>query len=161
LAGLVLGFVELPGDWFAWRFGGLRYPGDTPLLASPLYMPFAYVPAVLQFGYIAWWAAQHWSLPKAGVVLAVVGGSTMPLYETVAKAAKFWSYEGVNMIFGTTPLYIILAEVLLAAALPFALHRLHRQSLGQALLVGGLVGIWFDATGPLSLTITDWGWWEP
>ena len=68
LAGLVLGFVELPGDWFAWRFGGLRYPGDSPLLASPLYMPFAYVPAMLQFGYIAWWAAQRWSLPKAGLV---------------------------------------------------------------------------------------------
>jgi hypothetical protein len=154
--GLIVGFVELYGDAWAVREAGLSYPPAEPMIwASPLYMPFAYVPAMMQFGYLAWWAAQRWSLLSASLFLGAVGGASMPGYEYLAKSAGFWEYRGVPMLLDTTPYYIILAEVLLAVVLPFALRGLHVGSVTRAALIGVAIGVWFNITGPLSYWVTD------
>src|SRR5512140_2131476 len=54
--GLVAGFVELLADYFLvhWtRSGQLVYTthGDVVLLASPIYMPFAWACVIVEFGY--------------------------------------------------------------------------------------------------------------
>jgi hypothetical protein len=132
----------------------LIYPPGPQIYESPFYMPFAYGPAMLQFGYLGWWAAQRWPLWKACAGLALLGGISMPAYETLAKAAGFWVYEGVNMLWGTTPYFIIMAEFLLAISLPLILKGIHKRPIWWAVVLGLIGGAWFDFTGPFSHWIT-------
>ncbi len=155
LFGLVLGFVELPGDAYWVVRDVLVYPSGEPMIyKSPFYMPFAYIPAILQFGYVGWWAAHRWPLWKACLGLAVMGGISMPMYETFAKDADFWFYQNVNMLMDATPYFIILAEVLLAVSLPLFLRNIGERPLWWAAVLGLAGGIWFDFTGPFSFWIT-------
>ena len=151
---LVLGFVELWGDAYWVVRDVLIYPPGLRIHMSPAYMPFMYGPALVQFGFMGWIATRKWGLIRASLGLAVVGGTWMPLYESLAKFAEFWHYENVSMLFGTTPWFIILAEFLLALSLPLLLRRVERLSMPRVVVLGLIGGIWFNFTGPFSYWIT-------
>jgi hypothetical protein len=137
--GVIVGFGELPADAFSVLVKQtLVYPHLEPKLwASPLYMPFSWIAVMVQMGFIASWLTQRLRLGQAMVIMALIGGSYVPVFEYLAHSANFWYYQDCRMLMGITPYYVILAEGAILAALPPLLQGVERRS--TAWLVG--VGI--------------------
>lgn len=120
LMGIAGGLVELlVADPWALRSGTLVYEGDGPFIVdSPLYMPLGWAYVLLQIGYLSWWVLQQRGLLAAIGVAALLGGTNIPIYEMLARAAHWWYYQYVPMILGA-PYYVLLGEALIGLALPF------------------------------------------
>jgi hypothetical protein len=157
LFGLVVGVGELPADWYGVEGNRtLVYPaGEPQLWASPLYMPLSWAVMMVQLGVAADALTRRFGAPRAAVALAVLGGLNIPFYETLAFHAGWWHYRGTPLLLGITPHYVILAEVLLSAALPWVVSRVARVEAGPSGLVA-LVGLglaqaaWLLVTGVLA-----------
>lgn len=150
--GLVVGFGELPSDYFGVVVNEtLVYPPDEPLIwVSPAYMPLSWMVMMLQLGTVANWLTSKWGLLKTTGALAVLGGLNIPLYETLARHAGWWSYQNTPLLLGMTPYYVILAEVLLSLALPWVVSRV-AWSRGVMLVVLGVAqSVWILLTGMLA-----------
>lgn len=147
--GLVVGLGELPSDWYGVALNKtLVYPpGEPQIWASPVYMPLSWMVTMVQLGVLAAALTPRLGLVGAGVALAVLGGLNMPTYETLAHDAGWWRYRDTPMLFGVTPHYVILAEVLISAALPWMVARVARAR-GRALVGLGLAqAAWILAAG--------------
>jgi hypothetical protein len=153
--GLVVGFGELSSDYFGVvTTGTLVYPRVGPfLLVSPAYMPVAWMIIMVQLGTLADLATQKWGLPWSTLGLMVVGSLNIPLYETLAHRAGFWFYQDTPMLFGTTPWYVILSELLLSAALPLVMKGVSRSGLWGAVLLGVAQAAWVLLTGVLAYAL--------
>lgn len=140
--GLIAGFAELPSDWWSVdRIDALVYvPAGWFIWKSPLYMPFAYVVVITQLGYLAYWLTSRLGMLKATLLMGVIGGINVPVYEFLAKYAGYWYYRNVNMVFDAVPLYIIGGEVIFAAALPFLVSRFERSNWAMILVYGIALG---------------------
>ncbi len=116
--GVAAGFTELIADWWLVnRTGSLLYaPGEPMLIDSPTYMPFAWALIMLQLGVVAHWLRENLSVAKATVIIGLIGGVNIPLYESLAGAADWWVYQKTPMLIGA-PYYIILGEVLIVVPL--------------------------------------------
>lgn len=127
--GIVAGIGELPADAFSvLTKGTLVYPPGEPMLwASPLYMPFSWMAVMVQMGFISIWLGRRMRMGYAMAIMACIGASYVPLFEYLAHSAGFWYYQDCRMLFGITPLYVILAEALILAALPPLLKCIERQ----------------------------------
>ena len=150
--GLVAGFWELFADYFLvhWtRSGQLVYPTpDSVLLASPLYMPFAWACVIVEFGYLLLRLRaalqQTWIAALLGGMLA---GSTIAIYEYFAFRAGWWYYRPAHTMLGKTcALYIPLGEFLMFAAFPYIFRRATdgdwvQRALKRGTLFGVTIGL--------------------
>jgi len=153
--GAVVGLGELVSDHFAVvTTGTLVYPPVGPfLVASPAYMPLAWMGMMAQLGSLADVATRRWGLARATLGLMVLGGINIPFYETMARRAGFWHYRSTPMIFGATPWYVILGEVLLSAALPLAVSGVSRRGVWGAVLLGVAQAAWTYASSVLAFAL--------
>jgi len=153
--GLVVGVGELASDYFGVvTTGTLVYPPVGPFIwVSPAYMPLAWLVLMVQFATLADFATRKWGLLKATLGLMVLGSLNIPLYETLAHRSGFWFYQDTPMLFGTTPWYVILAEMLLSAALPRVVQEVSRRGVGAAVLLGVVQAVWILLTGRLAYTL--------
>lgn len=151
--GLVAGFAELPAD--AWLVAGtdsLVYPPDEPMLwDSPAYMPFSWAMVLIQLGVIADALRKKFSLLTASVLIAVIGGINIPIYEHLAHEGNWWSYRDTPMLFAA-PYYVILAEAILAAPLAWFGRLMDRP---RPLLPAAVLGL---AEGAVMFVAVWIGW---
>lgn len=141
--GFVAGWLEIATDaWLVANTRTLLYPRDEPMVwDSPLYMPFAWTIVLAQIGVIGGWLSQRMSTARATLLCALLGGSSIPLYEHLAHDALYWSYVNTPMILNA-PLYIIVSEFLLSLPLVW----IHRQAVARSwpwsIGLGVLAGLW-------------------
>lgn len=144
LFGLALGLVELVADFLCVRFTGtLDYtPANSPMLwESPWWMPLAWALVGAQVGYLGGRFVERVGLWRGATASALLGACLIPFYEEMAFHAHWWRYVDCKMI-GHTPLYIIAAEFVIAAALgPLAFAALRTRSWRTAAAVGTLAGL--------------------
>lgn len=141
--GFVAGWIEIATDaWLVANTQTLRYPPGEPMVwDSPLYMPFAWTLVLAQIGVLGGWLLQRHGMLRATLASALIGGSSIPLYEHLAHDAGYWSYVNTPMIWNA-PLYIIVSEFLLSLPLVW----IHRQAMARgwssSLGLGALAGLW-------------------
>jgi hypothetical protein len=147
--GLVAGVLELLADYFLvhWiRSGQLVYPTpDTVLLASPLYMPFAWACVVVEFGYLLLRLAgvlrRAW---LASIVGGAAAGAAIGVYEFFAFRAGWWYYQPAHAMLGATcALYIPVGEFLMFSGFIYIFRHSANEPdwPRRALLRGTLFGI--------------------
>jgi hypothetical protein len=150
--GSVAGVVELLADvWLVHGTGTLVYPPGGPfLLASPAYMPAAWLGMLT--GGVALGVVLRRRLGRAASAAAVAAamGAYVPFYEALARAAGWWWYQGVPLHLGAVPAYIVLGEVLIGIPLVAAAERLTRVGTRGAVLLGVAQGLWIFASYALA-----------
>jgi hypothetical protein len=146
LLGLVAGVLELFTDAAGEHVAhSLIYPGGEPFLwASPAYMPFSWMIVLTQLGYLAWRLLG--ALPRRPLLLATVltgvwSALNIPYYEEKAYSARWWAYTTRPQI-GHTPLYVLLFEGLIGAALPVLVWGLTAARPRGVAARGVLLGLW-------------------
>jgi hypothetical protein len=141
LFGVVAGFGELPTDaWLVKVSGTLIYPRDEPMIwASPAYMPFAWAVVLMQVCVLGDALASYTGLAAGTVLVALLAGAYIPLFEHLAKDANLWWYRRTPMFFNA-PYYVILAEFLLGLPLVWMGFRADDRTLapGEVIQVVGL-----------------------
>lgn len=141
--GLIAGMLELFTDAAGRSVAqSLIYPAGEPLLwASPVYMPFAWMIVLAQLGYLGWRLRGLLPLWPAITITGLWGGLNIPFYEETAYYAGWWHYAPALHI-GHTPIYVLLFEGLVAAALPLLTVGLPRVSWRAVALRGIVLGAW-------------------
>ena len=154
LFGLGLGVVELAADALCVRYTRtLDYSvAHSPLLGlSPFWMPTAWMVVAAQIGYAGRGLIARFGTAKGMALTALIGAVNIPFYEEMAYHAHWWRYENCRML-GHTPLYIIVAELLIGLTLgPLAAWAMRagatwRDAAGAG-LIGGLSTIWGGLIG--------------
>lgn len=143
LLGFVAGWLEILTDaWLVRYTTSLVYPDVPPMVwDSPLYMPFAWSIVLAQLGAVGGWLAQRMPLLSATLLLAVLGGCMIPVYEALAHYAGYWSYRNTPMLMHA-PYYIIVSEFLLSLPLVWMGRSAASRPLGRAAVLGVLEGVW-------------------
>lgn len=152
--GLGLGAIELIADALCIRYTHtLDYSvARSPLLGlSPFWMPTAWMVVSAQIGYLGRRLMSRLGSLFGILVTALLGAVNIPFYEEMAYHAHWWRYGNCRML-GHTPLYIIVAELLIGLTLgPLAAWAMRagatwRDAVGAG-LVGGLSTIWGGLIG--------------
>jgi len=143
LFGGALGTVELAADYLCVRFTGtLDYvPARSAMLfESPWWMPLAWTNVGVQVGYVGARLVERIGPGRGALFCALLGAVNIPFYEEMAFYAHWWRYQNCLMV-GHTPVYIVVAELLIGAALgPLARVPLRDDSRRKALAAGALAG---------------------
>lgn len=141
--GFVAGWIEIATDaWLVDHTRTLVYPAGEPAVwDSPLYMPFAWTLVLAQLGAVGGVLLNRWGLARATVATALLGGSSIPLYEHLAKGAGYWWYQDTPMLF-SAPLYIIVSEFLIVLPLVWVHRQAVARSWPHSLGLGLAVGLW-------------------
>lgn len=146
VGGLMFGVVELAADAYLVSVAktcDFSLDGGSPKLwCSPIYMPLAWQVVVAQIAVISLYLHDRWRW-KGLLAAGLFGAATMPVYEEMARLAKWWQYSDCRMIHNT-PVHEIVAYVVIMQAIAWAApllqnpsHRLIRAAtLG---VIGGLV----------------------
>ena len=117
--GACFGVVELAADALCVQYTHtLDYSvAHSGLLGfSPWWMPCAWMIVAGQIGYLGMLLMRQCG-DRIGVTLtALLGAVNIPFYEEMAFHAHWWRYERCRMI-GHTPVYIIVAELLIGLTL--------------------------------------------
>lgn len=142
LFGMCAGWVELlPDHWLVAGTQTLIYPPNEPIIdSSPLYMPFSWLTVFIQVGYIGFLLYKKMGLFKASLLVIVIGALTVPLYEHLAIQAGWWRYHNTPMLFNV-PHYVIVAEGLLMATVPFFYSRCAKSSWAFIPVLGFIQGM--------------------
>ncbi len=141
--GVVVGFGELFTD--AWAVSSVKvlvYPPQPLIWDSPFYMPFSWTGLMVQLGFISVWLYSKWGVWWACGIMAVIGGSNLPLGEYLAKGAEFWHYVDCKMLFGSTPWFVILGEVFIGALMPVIVWQVIRRPWGWVVPLGAAMAVW-------------------
>ena len=154
LFGLGLGLVELIADALCVRFTQtLDYSvAESPMLGlSPFWMPTAWLVVGAQIGYLGAWLIRRVGSGKGIALTALLGAVNIPFYEEMAYHAHWWRYQRCLRV-GHTPVYIIVAELIIGLSLgPLAGWAMRPRSTWRDALVAGLVGglstIWGGLVG--------------
>lgn len=148
LFGLIAGLLEVGTDAAGEHVvHSLSYPAQPMLWDSPLTMPLSWMIVLTQIGYLAWRLRSRrptgLRLPLwvASALLFAWGALNIPLYEELAYYANWWRYAAAPHI-GHTPLYVLLFEGLVAAALPWLLADVTRRSWRAVALRALILGVW-------------------
>lgn len=153
---LVAGIVELSGDfWLVEVIQKLEYDPNGPfVVASPLYMPFAWSAILFQFSYMIWYMLEQKEVSffLTIAIAAVIGGVCIPIYEHCAHGAGWWSYVDTPM-FGRAPYFIILGEIFILTILPPVLLLISQKRLFSTILTGIIFGLWIGFSFWLGYTI--------
>ncbi|MBF6589293.1 MAG: hypothetical protein IVW57_02030 [Ktedonobacterales bacterium] len=154
LLGLVAGLLELATDAAGEGFAhSLVYPqGEPSLWASPFYMPLSWMIVLAQLGYLAWRLRS--GAPRVPVVVAVAvtglwSAFTIPFYEEMASYARWWRYTTAPRI-GHTPLYVVLFEGLIGAAIPLLVWQLPERSRFSVVARGVVLSAWIPCAALLA-----------
>lgn len=141
--GFVAGWVEIGTDaWIVRVTQSLAYPSGGPMVwDSPLYMPFAWTIVLAQLGVVGGFLARRMSLTRATLACALIGGLMIPLYELLAHYANYWKYTQTPMLL-RAPLYIILAEFLLALPLVWMYRVQDGRPRAVSVALGVAAGAW-------------------
>lgn len=154
LFGLSLGAVELVADALCVRYTGtLDYTvARSPmLLLSPFWMPTAWAVVAVQIGYLGARLMKTLGTGRGILLTALLGAVNIPFYEEMAFHAHWWRYGNSHMI-GHTPIYIIVAELIIGLTLgPLAAWTMRENATpgtalgtgvigGMGTVVGGLIG---------------------
>lgn len=141
--GFIAGWVEIGTDaWIVRVTETLAYPAVGPMVwDSPLYMPFAWAIVLAQLGVVGGFLAERMSLAKATLACALLGGLMIPLYELLAHYANYWKYTQTPMLL-RAPLYIILAEFLLALPLVWMYRMQVDRPRSMSVVLGLAAGAW-------------------
>lgn len=144
LAGFVAGICELFTDASGQSVAhSLIYPsGEPSLWASPLYMPLSWMVILTLLGYVSWRLRALLGLPKAALISGIVGAIQIPIYEEMAYYGGWWQYRRTHLMLGHTPIYVLLFEGLIVAALPLLYDRIERRAWSHVVLIGVLLGAW-------------------
>ncbi len=144
LAGFIAGICELFTDASGQSVAhSLIYPmGEPTLWTSPLYMPLSWMVILTHLGYVAWRLRAILGLRKATLIAGFLGAVQIPLYEEMAFYGGWWQYKPTHLMLGHTPLYVLLFEGLIVAALPLLYDRIERRAWSHVALIGLIVGVW-------------------
>jgi hypothetical protein len=146
VGGLMFGVVELAADAYLVSVAktcDFSIDGGSPKLwCSPLYMPLAWQVVVAQIAGISLYLHDRWRW-QGLLAAGLFGAASMPVYEEMARLAKWWQYSDCLMIHNT-PVHEIVAYVVIMQAIAWAAPRLQNPShrlLRAATLgvIGGLV----------------------
>ena len=154
LFGLGLGVAELAADALCVRFTHtLDYTvAHSPMLGlSPFWMPTAWMVVAAQIGYLGRRFIGTLGTGRGMALTALLGAVNIPFYEEMAFHAHWWQYENCRR-FGHTPLYIIVAEMLIGLTLgPLAIRAMRDDSTwgiaAFAGVIGGFSTIWGGLIG--------------
>ena len=143
LFGLGLGIIELLADALCVRYTNtLDYTvAHSPMLwLSPFWMPTAWMVVAAQIGYLGHRAFVRFGTISGMALTAIIGAVNIPFYEEMAYHAHWWQYQHCRML-GHTPLYIIVAELIIGLTLgPLAIRAMHADATWRKALIAGLVG---------------------
>jgi hypothetical protein len=140
IAGICELFTDASGQYVA---HSLIYPAGTlTLWTSPLYMPLSWMVVLTHLGYLAWRLRVLLGWHKASLLSAILGAVQIPIYEEMAYYGGWWRYKPVHLMLGHTPIYVLLFEGLIVAALPLLYDRIERRAWKQVALIGVIVGAW-------------------
>ncbi len=146
--GLIAGLLEVGTDAAGEHVvHSLSYPAQPMLWDSPVTMPLSWMVVLAQIGYLAWRLRSQrpdglrLPLRAASALLFVWGALNIPLYEELAYYANWWRYAAAPHI-GHTPLYVLLFEGLVCAALPWLLADVTRRSWRAVALRALILGAW-------------------
>lgn len=143
LFGLGLGATELAADALCVRYTGtLDYSvAHSPLLGlSPFWMPTAWLVVAAQIGYLGRRMMARLGTAAGMVMTALLGAVNIPFYEEMAYHAHWWRYAHCRML-GHTPLYIIVAELLIGLTLgPLAAWAMRAGATWRDAAAAGLIG---------------------
>jgi hypothetical protein len=158
LAGFIAGVCELftdaSGQYVA---HSLIYPaGALTLWTSPLYMPLSWMVVLTHLGYLAWRLRALLGWRKASLLSAILGAIQIPIYEEMAYYGGWWRYKPVHLMLGHTPIYVLLFEGLIVAALPLLYDRIERRAWKQVALIGVIVGAWMPVAALVAWLLTGW-----
>ncbi|GAC1460644.1 MAG: hypothetical protein PVSMB2_21260 [Ktedonobacteraceae bacterium] len=144
LAGFIAGICELFTDASGQDVAhSLIYPtGEPTIWTSPLYMPLSWMVVLTHLGYVAWRLRAIVGWRKAAFIGGLLGAVQIPIYEEMAYYGGWWRYTPTHLMLGHTPLYVLLFEGLIVAALPLLYDRIERRAWLQVALLGILVGAW-------------------
>lgn len=144
LAGLIAGICELFTDASGRQIvHSLIYPpGELTIWASPIYMPLTWMVTLTYLGYVCWRLRGLLGGRMATLLCGLVGAFVIPIYEEMAFYGGWWRYAPVHLMVGHTPVYVILFEGLVVAALPLLYYRIERRSWLEVIAVGVVVGAW-------------------
>lgn len=119
IVALAAGFTELLADWWlVVKTESLVYAPGPKIVVSPIYMPFAWMLVVVQVALVGQWFARRFPKPLAAFMTGALAGVNIPFYESLAKLADWWYYQGTPM-FLNAPYYIILGEFLIGVPLVY------------------------------------------
>jgi hypothetical protein len=143
LLGLVAGILELFTDAAGESIAhSLVYAAGGPMIwASPLYMPFSWMIVLTLLGYLGWRLRGLLPLWLAIAITGLWGSLNIPFYEETAYYAGWWHYTTTLRI-GHTPIYVLLFEGLIAAALPLLTSRFPRVAWRTVVWRGVMLGAW-------------------
>lgn len=143
LFGLGLGVAELAADALCVRFTRtLDYSvAHSPMLGlSPFWMPTAWMVVAAQIGYLGRRLIARLGTIKGMALTALLGAVNIPFYEEMAYHAHWWQYRNCRLL-GHTPIYIIVAEMVIGLTLgPLAIRAMHADSTWKVAVLAGLVG---------------------
>lgn len=153
LASGVFGAVELLADSLCVRCTGtLDYTVARSLmvLASPWWMPFSWALVTVQVGVPGDAAIRRFGFVRGMLLTGLLGSLLIPVYEEMAWGANWWRYQNCLRV-GHTPLYIVVAEVVIGFGLSlvgyFALRVCSLRATvllgvaaGAVTILGGVVG---------------------
>jgi hypothetical protein len=141
LFALIAGFLELFADHYSISVTKtLVYPPEPLLWTSPLYMPFAWVAVFSQLGYYGLLLVRWKGIWVASLLIAVLGGVYIPVYEHLAADAGWWYYQNTPMIFNA-PYFVILAEAMLSLSVPALVAYLIRGNYWRTVVAAVVLGI--------------------
>ncbi|MEH0153787.1 hypothetical protein V6R21_06535 [Limibacter armeniacum] len=141
---LVAGFAELFADnWLVNTIKILEYEKGPSIMASPIYMPFAWATVLTQIGFVGWQKAKRMGMWKACLLAAALGGLVIPLYEYSAYGACWWYYNDPGHMIFYTPYLIIIGEALLSLVLPVMIREIvFKKSIVWIVPAGVVMGLW-------------------
>lgn len=149
--GLTLGAAELAADGLCVHFTHtLDYaPARSLMLGwSPWWMPIAWMVVSTQIGFVGTRLMARLGTARGVLLTAVLGAVNIPVYEEMAYGAHWWRYSHCRMAgwpgapLSHTPLYIIMAELVIGACLaPLARMALGSKTWGAAVGAGLLGGV--------------------
>jgi hypothetical protein len=141
LFSLIAGFLELFADHYSISVTGtLVYPPELLIWTSPLYMPFAWVAVFSQLAYYGLLLTRWKGLMVASLLIALLGGVYIPIYEHLAADARWWYYQHTPMLFNA-PYFVILAEAMLSLSVPVLVVYLVRGTFWRTVLAAIVLGI--------------------
>jgi hypothetical protein len=151
LLGFVAGILELFTDAAGESVAhSLVYASGGPMIwASPLYMPFSWMIVLTLLGYLGWRLRGLLPLWLAIVVTGLWGSLNIPFYEETAYYAGWWHYATTLRI-GHTPVYVLLFEGLIAAALPLLTTGFPRVAWRSVVWRGVALGAWMPVVAFIS-----------
>lgn len=149
----VFGLTELVADYLCVRHTGtLDYSvaSSAKVLESPWWMPLSWAVVAVQAGIVGDAVIARYGKLRGTLATALFGALLIPFYEEMAWGANWWRYRDCLML-SHTPVYIIVAELIIAGSLALwgrAILRTDSTAVamglgaaaGMATIIGGVIG---------------------